>query len=191
MAFQEGRMGTSGEYFLLPPYGWTFQASSPAHPIMSRFNLIQALDSGLQQQFLIIQEMSPDFYSNQIILNGRTIKSLEKKAVWKGLQFTDPSIQPPEVELMQRGIELFARKWTSTDSPINGTEMGLYTQYDFWIRCAVRWLFYKYQITVQSVSWSAAVERYNGSGAKAEAYRNDVFKRIRSANNQSILVGDE
>jgi len=50
--------------------------------------------------------------------------------------------------------------------------------YEFWIHMAVLWLFEKHK---KGMSWPATIRAYNGSGTRADHYRDAVTKRAASA----------
>jgi hypothetical protein len=50
--------------------------------------------------------------------------------------------------------------------------------YEFWIKTAIRWLCEKRRSVK---SWGEAVRAYNGSGARAQHYRQAVEKRAHAA----------
>ncbi|MEM7675697.1 MAG: hypothetical protein AAF449_06800, partial [Myxococcota bacterium] len=60
----------------------------------------------------------------------------------------------------------------------NETTPPRYDQYDFWIERSVDWLFEKHR---PGQSWSDTVRRYNGGGARARNYANEVMGRVEAA----------
>jgi outer membrane protein OmpA-like peptidoglycan-associated protein len=200
LAFEEGHIGTVGEFFHTPAvYSWGFNGDNP---VMSRFNLMQAIDSLFQQQILMIQEMNPVLFSSQkfgtlqITLEELMARKETRKGkiyiVWKELDVKNPKAHPGEVEVVLKAMEGFAIKTAkAAKQPVpNGIQMGVYTDYDFWIRCGVFWLIYKYKVTAKQASWPEGVKRYNGNGAAAEHYRDRVFKRITDTVKGELYVGD-
>ncbi len=169
--FQETRMGTSGEHLEKPPYDY---ASGKKHPIRSRFNLGQVIDSYGPQQYLMIKEMAPAIYKKY------GFDKFEKGAKWKGMT---------NEEWADEGILTAAKEFSKLKDKgenLMGNKGDLFFDYGFWIRATVRWLFEKYFITK---NWEEAVRAYNGSGKRAENYKKAVTTR---ANNQgTINVGNK
>jgi hypothetical protein len=66
----------------------------------------------------------------------------------------------------------------------------LHEDYGFWIRTAIRWLFLKY-LSLRPPSWPEAVRAYNGSGAQARQYRDEVLGRVGTRGVGDIPVGND
>jgi len=200
MMYQEGRFGTYGLHFKLPPHTWNFAES---HPAKSRFNLMQAIDSLFQQQMMIIEEMDPVLFNGQKLPpNNETLAQIKSKTVmrgkdrivvWKDLSINDVMAHPDEALAVLNAIKAFGLKQTASlgrKAP-DGTQMGIYTDYDFWIHCGVLWLMHKYKVTAKSASWQEGVRRYNGGKEKSRIYRDAVFERVNNASSGQYFVGDE
>jgi hypothetical protein len=177
--FQESRLGTSGKHLVLPPYDWS---SSTAHPIKSRQNIGQTIDSWPEQQLIMIKEMAPAIYAAHDLADleqahRETPMSNVEFAAWEGGKF-------------RRAIKAFLTKRTAAGENLMGTPgRDLYVDYGFWIRTAVRWLFHKYlSLPAKSRSWAAAVRAYNGAGHRARNYRRAVMRRV---GKKSFTVGNK
>ncbi len=169
--FQETRMGTSGVHLEKPPYDY----KGNPHPIKSRFNLGQVIDSFGPQQYLMIKEMAPTIYT------AYGFDAYEAKAKWKGM--TPSEWLTPN---FLKAIEAFSTFKNSSGENLMGNDNDLFLDYEFWIRATVKWIFQKYFITK---SWSAAVKAYNGGGSKAESYKKSVVAR--AAKKPTVLVGNK
>ncbi len=156
--FQETRMGTSGEHLKKPPYGYF----SGEHPIKSRYNLGQVIDSFGPQQYLMIKEMAPAIYKKY------GFDKLEKGAKWKGR-----TGEEWWNENFLKAIREFSTLKSKREN-LMGNKDDLFIDYEFWIRATVRWLFEKYFITKD---WEEAVRAYNGSGERARNYKKAVITR--------------
>ena len=176
--FQESRLGTSGEHLEKPPYSWS---SSKKHPIRTKYNLGQAVDSPGPQQYLMIKEMAPSIYTKY------KLDTLEKKAKWKGMS-TAEYFSWNRGDFVKALQEFFRKKIASKKNLMGNTGKDLHTDYEFWIRVSVRWLFYKY-FSLKKPSWSAAVKAYNGVGSAAAKYRAAVMARTGSKS--TLEVGNK
>ena len=165
MIYQETRMGTSGAHLMPPPSDWS---SSDRHPIRSRFNLGQAIDSWGPQQFLMIQEMAPPIYT----ANG--LSAFER--TWYGMSNSDYASSAPFMRALR---EFFEFRDGSNHNLMGTSGRDLHEDYGFWIRTAIRWLFVKYS-HLGTPTWAEAVRAYNGGGHRARAYRDAVMGRVGS-----------
>ncbi|WP_395834371.1 hypothetical protein [Cystobacter fuscus] len=168
MAFEESRMGTSGEHLSLPPYDWS---TSEHHFLKARFNIIQAIDSAEEQQLLMMEEMA---HKEIFIPHGLDKLKQEHKSAglkraefysWQGRKF---------VAAMEKFFKFRDKKGLN----LMGHSRDLHEDYDFWLRTAIRWLFVKYEGVERD--WKEAVRAYNGSGPRAQGYRNRVMARAGS-----------
>ncbi len=174
LLFQETRMGTSGTHLELPPYSF---ADSRRHPVRSRFNLGQTIDSWGPQQYLMIKEMAPEIYKRH------GLHTLEARAAWRGMSNSDYATWNGGV--FMTAMQEFFTERNAGNNLIGNTGIDLHMDYEFWIRATVRWLFLKYQ-SLSSPSWSEAVRAYNGSGSRARAYRDSVIGRTGSQTNLDV-----
>ncbi len=178
MLFEESRMGTHGQHLELPPYSW----SDPVrNQLRSRFNIGQAIDSWTMQHLLLIKEMSPTIFKKYHLdvlekENKTKGKTQAEFTAWHGGDFG------------KAVIEFHAARGAGGENLMGTKGKDLYEDYGFWIRDAVRWLFYKYQ-SLSKPSWEEAVRAYNGSGPGAQGYRKSVMARVGSQ--KALFVGDK
>jgi hypothetical protein len=164
MLYQESRMGTSGEHLMPPPWDWN---DGDRHPIRSRFNIGQAIDSWGPQQWLMLREMAP------ALATRHGLDALAARGRWFAMHNSDYS---SHATFMLALREFFTLR--SAGANLMGTVgKDLHEDYAFWIRTAIRWLFVKYT-RLSTPDWSEAVRAYNGSGARAERYRDEVLARV-------------
>jgi subtilisin family serine protease len=164
MAFQESRMGTEGQHLMLPPYDWR---SSTTHPIKSRFNILQAIDSFGPQQWLMMKEMAPTLFTRH------GLDKLEAKAEWLGMSKREWAAHPTFPTALREFFE--AR---SGGANLMGTPgKDLHEDYEFWIRTGIRWLYEKHN-RMKHPTWPGAVKRYNGAGEHADRYQQEVMARV-------------
>lgn len=170
LLYEETKMGTQGEHLEKPPYAWD---GSVSFPIKSVYNLGQAIDSWGPQQYLMIKEMAPAIYTSY------GLSALETNDVWK-------TMSNNEYENWNGGRFVQAMMaYDAARTPYgvnlnNSSANNLMFDYSYWIRVSVRWLFEKY-LSMNNPSWPSAVQAYNGSGPKAEAYRVRVMGRVPSS----------
>ena len=179
MAYQESRMGTSGQHLMLPPYDWH---SGTQHPVRSRFNILQAIDSFGPQQWLMMKEMAPAIWTRH------GLDALEPGAVWLGM--TNGAYQSHPT--FPTALREFFQHRTGGTNLMGTRNVDLHEDYDFWIRTAIRWLFEKYA-RLRTHTWRDAVRAYNGRGSRAQSYRDRVLARARGTGPfqaESALGGD-
>jgi hypothetical protein len=168
--YKESGMGTN-EPFMSDP---------PTHPIMSRFNLIQAVDSPINDIVPIMREMSPSLFAKYHIENIEKdlmavevefdklkknksrnateqtrftlLSSQEDHGNWKPWFFSQPGFNDAVVEFL-----------ATVDGGKKHSE-----DYDFWIRAGIRALFEK-RVEIKATSWEKTAEAYNGSAAYRDA----------------------
>lgn len=165
MTFEESRMGTFGLHLQLPPYGW----DPEHHYFKTRFNIIQAIDSAEEQQLLIIEEMSPSLFKKH------RLDQLQAEHRQKGLKRTGFYTWKNQA-FLSAIVEFFTTRDKSKNN-LMGNPVDLHEDYAFWLRTAIRWLFYKYQLEKK---WNEAIRAYNGTGVAARNYRDRVLKRVGS-----------
>lgn len=170
MIFHESRMGTHGDYMSVGPFDW---ASQENHPIKTRFNIMQSVDSSARQQLLMIKEMSgADIYVKY------KLNELEKedKAAAKGL--SEAQMYGWRSGALRDAMDEFFKKRAGGKNLMGTGTHDLNLDYPFWIRTGVRWLFLKYlSLPSKSRTWEEAARAYNGSGADAERYKRKVMER--------------
>jgi N-acetyl-anhydromuramyl-L-alanine amidase AmpD/subtilisin family serine protease len=163
--FQESRMGTHGEHLMPPPSDWS---DRDRHPVRSRFNIGQAVDSYGPIQWLMMKEMAADLWRRH------HLDTLEARRVWLGMSRADYAAHPTFHVALREFFEARNRHGTN----LMGTlQRDLHEDYEFWIRTCVRWLFHKYESQARP-SWPAAVEAYNSRGQRG--YRAAVMARVGS-----------
>lgn len=166
LLYQESRMGTSGEHLMPPPSDW---ASGDRHPIRSRFNIGQAIDSWGPQQWLMMREMAPSIFARH------DLSTLDR--TWMSTSNDDYNAHAPFRTALR---DFFEFRDGSNRNLMGTTGRYLHEDYGFWIRTAIRWLFVKYA-NLSSPTWPEAVRAYNGGGARARAYRDAVMARVGSS----------
>lgn len=165
MLYQESRMGTSGAHLMPPPSDWS---SGDRHPIRSRFNIGQAIDSWGPQQFLMMREMA------MAIFTRHGLSAFDQ--TWMSMSNDDYAAHAPFIRALR---EFFEFRDGSNRNLMGTTARDLHEDYGFWIRTAIRWLFVKYA-NLRSPTWAEAVRAYNGGGTRARAYRDAVMARVGS-----------
>ncbi|HEX5871586.1 MAG TPA: DUF4157 domain-containing protein [Longimicrobium sp.] len=178
MLFQESRLGTEGTHLEKPPYSWT---DSQKHPVRSRYNLGQAVDSYAHQQMLMIEEMAPDLYTKHKLAD--LAKEDRKKGKTEGEMYSWNG-----GKLSTAMQEFFTRRDAGDKNPMGTAGRDLHEDYAFWIRTAIRWLFYKYK-SLAKPTWAEAIRAYNGDGPDARTYRDAVVGR--TAGKGAINVGNK
>lgn len=163
--YQESRMGTAGRHLMPPPSDW---GSAERHPIRSRFNLAQAIDSWGPQQWLMMQEMAPALFSHH------HLDALAAGRRWMGMRNTEYAHHATFMAAMR---DFFQHRDAAGNNFMGTPGRDLHEDYAFWIRTAIRWLFVKYQ-SLSPPSWNEAVRAYNGSGESARRYRDAVMARV-------------
>jgi hypothetical protein len=163
MLYQESRMGTSGAHLMPPPSDWS---SSDRHPIRSRFNIGQAIDSWGPQQWLMMREMGTAIFARH------GLSAFDRS--WMGMSNDDYAAHAPFVRALR---EFFEFRDGSNRNLMGTIGRDLHEDYGFWVRTAIRWLFVKYA-NLRRPTWAEAVRAYNGGGAHARAYRDAVMSRV-------------
>ncbi|HVG59606.1 MAG TPA: hypothetical protein VNA24_13700, partial [Hyalangium sp.] len=145
-----------------------------------RFNIVQAIDSAEEQQLLMMEEMA---YTE--IFLAYDLPKLKKEYKSKGL--SRDQFYTWEGGKFVSAMDAFFKYRNGSGKSLMGRARDLYEDYEFWLRTATRWLFIKYEIAGKD--WKEAVRAYNGSGSKAQGYRNRVMARVGS--NTSLDVGND
>lgn len=184
--FQESQMGTSGEHLEV----------LPSHPVKSRFNIGQMIDSSASALLLMIRELQPALIAKHHLANiSQELAAAQSElSHLKSLTIRTPAQQNRMAvlePLSHQNWEVFL--W-SYKAPGQATGFGdavqelfgtaapgqpsLNLDYDFWIQAAVRWIFEKRSGVS---SWAEAIRAYNGSGVAAQHYRDAVRQRAQAA----------
>ncbi|MFJ7217978.1 hypothetical protein [Amycolatopsis sp. NPDC098790] len=153
MVFQETQMGTAGQHLEDP--------SDPDPKVKTRQNLGQLIDSSAAALLLLIKEEKPPLITKHHLENLEHAAAASGNA--EGFMWGDPGFAAAVTEYFK-------------DVPAGATEKNL--DYDFWVHAAVRWLFKKRSSTS---SWEEAIRAYNGGGARARHYRDEVVARAQAA----------
>lgn len=192
MFFEESQLGTAGRYLELVP----------SHPTTTRFNLGQVIDSSGMALFTLLESERPDVMAAYQLNDLRSdlsaaqseLAMLEKKASRTAAE------SARLVEL--RGAARQSWEYFMWNYRAPGSRRGLADaivslfaetapprnyDYGFWIHAAVVWLFAKHR---PGRSWSETIKAYNGSGARAEHYRNSIVNRAASAR-AAAKAGDD
>jgi hypothetical protein len=185
MVFQESQMGTFGD----------FMSDPTTNAIMTRFNILQAIDSWPEEQLLVIPEMMPT------LITKYHLENIQKDHLKVETELDTLTANPPKKAAdIARLHELKAQSqhdWQpwflaytapgetkgfkdAVDEFLNVTTSGRKQMfdYDFWIRVGVRSVFEKHK---HVNSWEEAARAYNGSGPHARKYRNEVVDRAEHA----------
>jgi hypothetical protein len=204
MMVQESTAGTAGKYLV------------ERSAVMTRFNVLQAVDSWGPQQFLMMKEIEPGLLKSkgldkvmdhQAALeeewtrldNKKTRSSRQQKRLDEldKLRFNDaaarrsPTWGPffrkyPDVDITPKPAAK-AKYWDVVVSFLESGSPKRKYDYSFWIRTGVRWLFEKRK----GVStWADAVRAFNGVGGRAEFYRAIVLTRARAAAGAAGIVDE-
>jgi hypothetical protein len=181
MLFQESQLGTAGTHLEVPP----------SHPVKTRFNLGQVIDSsGLALMTLLEKEAG--FVMSMFLPDMR--KDLEAAQKERAKLRKKSSLTPTESSrlstldgLAKQNWEVFIWSYSSSagirfadviKTIFSSATPALNLDYGFWIHLAVMWLFEKRR---PGMSWSEVIRTYNGSGARARHYRDAVVKRAKDA----------
>jgi hypothetical protein len=186
LLFQESEMGTSGAHLDIPP----------THPVRTRFNIGQVIDTSGSALLLLIREMQPgliithhlESISHDLASAQSELKHLKSLP---HLTSTQQSRLSDLVKQSHQNWEVFLWSYKAPGQATGFNEAvrdlfssagsgspALNLDYDFWIRAAVRWIFEKRRSVK---SWSEAIRAYNGSGAAAQDYRDAVQQRAQAA----------
>lgn len=185
MLFRETRMGTIGNHLELPPYSW---ADSKKHPMRSRFNVMQAIDSYSEEQLVMIEEMA-----NPIFKKHR-LDELKKAHQKKGM--SNSELWDWNSGALNKAVKDYMAVDAGTNQNLMGTVgKELFLDYEYWIRTGVRWLFYKYSITDD---WPEAVRAFVGRPDPKKApqkykdslnYKKSVMSRV--GDTKDLDVGNQ
>jgi Domain of unknown function (DUF4157) len=189
MIFQESEMGTSGTHMEVPP----------SHPVKTRFNLGQVIDSSGMALFTMLESEQPTFITTFSLTNLRSDLAAARaeksslEAILKQKQALNPTQVTRLAELKRlygkgKNWEVFIWQYKASGkttgfadaiaSFFQSSAPAKNMDYEFWIHMMVFWLFKK---KTPSRTWLEAIKAYNGAGPKAEKYRNDIERRATNA----------
>lgn len=183
MLFQESEMGTSGTHLEVPP----------THPVKSRFNLGQVIDSSGLALLTMLEREQPLWVAVFFLTNLRSdlAKAQTDKATLekKTKRSATEDARLIELKRLSSGSwETFIWEYKAAGMTIGFAEAinGFFASsspaknmdYTFWIHMAVLWLFEK---KTPTRTWAETIKAYNGSGKRAEHYRDAVLKRAAGA----------
>ena len=183
MVFQESEMGTSGTHLEVPP----------SHPVKSRFNLGQVIDSSGMALLTMLEREQPVLMTTFFLTNLRSdlaAAQIEKTRLERGRTLN--AIQTARLAELRRlssgSWETFIWGYKATGRPIGFVDAITWffassspaknMDYEFWIHMMVLWLFEK---KTPTRSWLDTIKAYNGSGRRAEHYREAVARRAADA----------
>jgi hypothetical protein len=182
--FEESQLGTSGHHLELPPV---------SHPVKTRFNLGQVIDSSGMALLNLLEAEHPDIVKT-FSLGGLRKDLAAAQAELAGLRTKKTRTAAEDARLVS--LEgLSGQNWETliwrykasgasfgfadaVNSFFAQTTPGRNVDYDFWIHVAVSWLFEKHR---SGMSWPDAIKAYNGSGARANHYRDAIVNRAAAA----------
>jgi hypothetical protein len=159
MLFQETQLGTSGVHMSVVP----------THPVKTRFNLGQVIDSSALALLTLMEEIDPTLLTTFHLTNLRTdLAAAQRRGPAQDWEtFIWSYVQAGQSTGFQDAVNSFFTA-PAAGGPARNND------YDFWIRAAVRWLFEKRRSVA---NWAEAVRAYNGSGPAARNYQRDVVGR--------------
>jgi hypothetical protein len=184
MIFQESQMGTSGDHLEEPP----------SHPVKTRFNIGQMIDTSSLILLELIREDEP------ALVTRYHLENIEKDLIDAQNELEKlNTVKTPDVTQQERIRELkrlSTHYWerfmwlykapgqtegfrAAVDDYFDtaaGTDRNF--DYDFLIRASVHELFEKRKGVG---SWIEAARAYNGAGPAARKYRDQVKKRMTAA----------
>jgi hypothetical protein len=183
LLFQESQLGTSGFHLEDPP----------SHPVKSRFNLGQVIDSSGNALLLMLEKEQPDLIRDYFLGSMRAELSAAR-AELASLRMKRTRT-PVEQSRLEELVRLSGQSWETfiwsyraagrdrgfseaVAAFFGSTSPARNLDYPFWIHMAVLWLFDKKR---KGMTWADTIRAYNGSGAHAEHYRAAVLKRAAEA----------
>jgi hypothetical protein len=184
MIFEESQMGTAGPHLDDPP----------THPVRTRFNIGQVIDTSSLVMLELIREDEPGLIDTFHLkdIERDLIKAQDELDRLKKLSSPN-DLQKARIEELTRlsGQDWEVFMWGymapgQTDGfgaavadyfhVSGGTPRNL--DYEFWIRASVRELFDKRKLVS---SWEEAARAYNGAGPAARRYKAAVTARMSAA----------
>jgi hypothetical protein len=181
MIFQETQMGTAGEHL-----------GDPSSPVKTRFNLGQTIDSSGSQLLLLMEREHTGLIARYHLggLRADLETAMRRKATLEGIRPRNAAQEAELVTLRTQATqnwEVFIWNYRAA-----GQATGFYAavldlfrspgagrpprneDYQLWIHLMVMWLFEKKR---PGSTWADAIRAYNGSGARANHYRDAVVGR--------------
>jgi hypothetical protein len=187
MLFQESQLETAGYHLEVPP----------SHPVKTRFNLGQVIDSSGLALLTLLEREQPALLASFQLQNLRSDLSqaqsekarLEhKRAGGQALSATEAHRLSELAGLSVASWEAFLWSYRAAGASVGFSEAvaALFASatpernldYQFWIHMAVLWLYEKKQ---PRRSWAETIRAYNGSGDRARHYRDAVLRRSNEA----------
>ncbi len=182
MLFQESQLGTSGRHLEDPP----------SHPVKSRFNLGQVIDSSGLALMTKLEKDHPSLMGTNLPGMRADLEAAqrERAALQKkgGLTPAERTRLTELDGLSRQNWEAFIWSYRSGATGkrfgdvVNGyfgaTTPPRNNDYDFWIDMTVMWLGEKH---TSGRTWPETIRRYNGGGSAAARYRNEVVDRAAKA----------
>ncbi|MES2741988.1 MAG: DUF4157 domain-containing protein [Pseudomonadota bacterium] len=183
MIFQESEMGTAGAHLELVP----------THPVKTRFNLGQVIDSSGMALLTMLEREQPALIT-RFSLGSLRADLAAAQAEKKALE-AKASPGPADVSRLAQLVALSDASWeafiwsykaagkpegfaAAVDAFFASTVPARNVDYGFWIHMMVLWLFEK---KTKGRSWLDTIKAYNGSGKRAEHYRKAVQTRASGA----------
>lgn len=194
MTWKESAMGTRGDFLSLPPYS--------AGQRMTRFNVMQAVDSSGPQQIMMMDEMDTSTPSLEDRFHYRQVSNdlfAAQASYNRKVKTTDDELKADVLKArcykpwLPEGKRWRYNDYYTSDPRWYGAVTAFFQQtspgrnlsYDFWIRTGVRWLFEKRKGVT---SWDEAISAYNGEAGTT--YRNKI-KNVTSAAKTASEDGTE
>ncbi len=182
MLFQESQLGTAGQHLEVPP----------SHPVKSRFNLGQVIDSSGLALMTMLEREQPLVMTAMMPTMRKDLQDAQKEHAElkkKTSLSSAESTRLAELNVLSgQNWEVFIWSYRAPGTRFRFADMvnaffatqtpALNMDYAFWIHMAVMWLFEKHK---PGRSWGDTIRAYNGSGARARHYRNAVLKRAQAA----------
>lgn len=184
MIFEESQMGTAGPHLDDPP----------THPVRTRFNIGQVIDTPALVLLELIREDEPtlvDTYHLQdiekdLVAAQNELERLKKLAHPNAVQqarideLTPLSVRFWEVFMWRYKAPGQTAGFFAAVNDYFGDRGGKHRNlsYDFWVRASVRELFDKRKVVS---SWEEAARAYNGVGPAARRYKANVTARMAAA----------
>jgi hypothetical protein len=185
MIFEETQMGTSGQHLEVPP----------SHPVKTRFNVGQMIDTSTMILLELIREDEPALIATYHLeniekdLSAAQIELRDLKKV-KSPDATQTARKAQLETLSENYWERFMWSYRASgqtvglreavddyfDLPAGSTDRNY--DYDFWIRASIVELFDKRK---EVSTWEEAARVYNGAGPRARAYKARVTSRMAGA----------